>query len=55
MVGNAIINFFIAILYLLQSVVVGIVRVTVALLGPGLTVALAAVAAALWYLGWLPI
>jgi uncharacterized protein (DUF697 family) len=55
MIGNAIMNFIVAVGYLLQSVMVGVVRFVVTLLGPGLTVALVVLVAALWYLGWLPI
>ena len=55
MIGNMIANFISAIFYLLQSLVVGIVRFVVTLLGPGLTAALIATTAVLWYLGWLPI
>jgi len=55
MIGNAIANIISAIFYLLQALVVGVVRFVVTLLGPGLTAALVAITATLWYLGWLPI
>ncbi len=53
MVWNAISNVAVAVFYLIESVVVGVVRFVVTLLGPGLTVFLVAIAAALWWFGWI--
>jgi hypothetical protein len=54
MVGDFIVRTFVAIYYLLESLVVGVVRFVVALLGPGLTVLLIVLVAVLWWFGWLP-
>jgi hypothetical protein len=55
MIGSKIAQFIVVLFYVLESVVMGTFRVVVAILGPGLTVFLIAVAAVVWYLGWIPI
>jgi len=53
MIGSAIARTVVAVFYLLESVVVGAARFVIALLGPGLTVLLVALVAALWWFGFI--
>ena len=53
MVWDLFARFLMAIGYLLQALVVGVVRFVIALLGPGLTAALVGVIAVLWWFKWI--
>lgn len=54
MVGDMIMRGVSAFFFLLWHLVTGAVGFVVMLLGPGLTTALVAGVAALWWFGWLP-